>query len=80
MSDGQSDLEKLRAFAQAILDDWPDIGGLDGFEVQELAEKHGLLTPTIATGPCGETCLCAEYDDFPMTCYHKTATLTGEQT
>jgi hypothetical protein len=73
-----TDLEKLRAFAQAVLSDWPD-SAPDGFELQELGEKHGLLTPVEVTEPCDpDHCGCAEYDDFPMICYRRTPLLTGK--
>jgi len=71
-----SDLEKLRAFAQAVMQSWPT-GDVDGGEVQDLAVKHGLLESFEATGPCCEDgCTCAEFD-FPATCYRKTPLLTG---
>lgn len=69
---------KLRAFVQELFKDWPDDLGVDGFDLQDLAEKHGLLVPTEALERCGEVCSCADYDDFPQTCYRKTALLTGE--
>jgi hypothetical protein len=73
-----SEINKLRAFAQAILDDFPD-SAPDGFEIQELAEQHGLLEPVEVTKPChDEFCSCAEVGDFPMQCYRKTKLLTGE--
>jgi hypothetical protein len=69
---------KLRAFVQELFKGWPDDLGVDGFDMQDLAEKHGLLVPTEVTAPCGEVCSCAEYGDFPATCYRKTSLLTGE--
>ena len=74
---------KLRAFAQAVLGDWPDCGTLDGGDIQTLAENHGLLTPTTPCEPCGESCTCLEYygaDDFArgeVLCYRKTRLLLG---
>ena len=56
------ELAALRAFAAAIMDDWPDLGTLDGFDVQDEAIRCGLLvraTPD-PTEPCGENCQCAE--------------------
>lgn len=29
-------------FARAVMEHWPD-GGLDGFELQDLAFRHGLI-------------------------------------
>jgi hypothetical protein len=63
--------EKLKGFAMAIYGNWPDSGNLDGGELQDLGEKYGLLTPTIVTQACGETCDCAEWADFPQTCYRR---------
>ena len=82
------DVRKLRAFAQAVLEDWPDFSGMDGGEIQDLAVKHGLLrakdpAPTV---PCMESgCACAEYYglDFngqfedPPQCFERTELLTG---
>ena len=79
-----SDLERLRAFAQAIMDasDWPEGGDLDGFQIQEIAEIHGLLVATQQTKPCGAGCWCAEYNGEiseaqPAICFRKTPLLTG---
>jgi len=45
-------------------------GDIDGGDLQDHAEKIGLLTATEVTEPCSENCACAEYyGDFPMTCY-----------
>ena len=71
--------DKLRAFVLELFKDWPHEFGVDGFDLQDLAEKHGLIVPHEATEPCGEYCACAEYDDFPQTCYRKTPLLTGER-
>ena len=75
---GMTDLEKLRAFAQFILEDWPE-GGPDEFEVQEKAIEFGLLEGREVKESCGEGCWCEEFDgEFPMMCYQKTKVLTGE--
>jgi hypothetical protein len=73
---------RLRAFAQDILKDWPDVGYLDGFDLQELAHKHGLLVSETRYQSCGETCGCAEMVDQSewdegVTCYRKTELLKG---
>jgi hypothetical protein len=72
-----SDIDKLRAFAQAILDGWPEVPQWDGFDLQDLAVKHGLLEATTVTEFCGEGCQCAEIDEFPMECFRFTALLKG---
>lgn len=72
-------LESLRGFARAVMEGWPDAAGLDGFELQDLAEKFGLLQPEMMAGPCGEACQCAELAaDWPARCYRKTALLRPE--
>lgn len=64
-----NDLEKLRGFARAILDGWPEVPQWDGCDLQDIAVKFGLLEARRVTEPCGENCQCAEWDDFPMDCY-----------
>lgn len=68
-------IESLAGFALDMLDEWPELNSIDGFEIQDIAEKHKLLIPRTVTEPCGETCVCAEcYTDEEMqrgtTCYH----------
>ncbi len=45
---------------------------LDGAQIQEMAENHGLLVQKTMTEPCCDDCMCAEVSDFPTTCYRKT--------
>ncbi len=71
-----SENEKLRAFAKAVMESWPE-GDVDGGDLQELAEKFGLISPLTVTEPCGEYCRCQEYGDFPQTCYRRTELLMG---
>lgn len=74
-------LTKLRAFANELLKDWPDYMGLDGFELQDVAIKHGLLVGSTVTKPCREEgCQCAEYHleaemESGVTCYRKSEVL-----
>jgi hypothetical protein len=68
-------IESLIKFAQEILSDFPDLSSLDGVDIQDLAEKYGLLIPEIVHASCGEGCNCAEVcddDDFKegVTCFH----------
>ena len=74
--------DALRAFALDVMGDWPDDCGVDGFDLQDFALKHGLLTETKVTGPCGENCWCLEYhggdpEDWAdgVICYKKTPLL-----
>ena len=78
LAQAKADTASLRAFAQSVMQSWPEGGDIDGCDLQDKAEKHGLLRPETRTEPCGENCWCEEYDDFPQTCYRKTALLTGE--
>lgn len=78
------EIEKLRAFARAVLGHWPG-DAPDGFELQELAIKHGMLAEADPrpTEPCSESCECAEHfaqDEWSdgVTCYRRTALLTGK--
>ena len=79
-----SENKKLRAFAKAIMEAWPE-GGIEGDDLQEIALKHGMLAPEIRHEPCGEWCQCngiGGYDSDGwqrgVTCYRRTALLTGE--
>lgn len=78
----REELAKLRGFAQDILNDWPDVGYIDGFDLQQLAHKHGLLVSKTTFAPCGEHCTCAEMvDEYEwaegVTCFRKTDLLKG---
>lgn len=66
------EFESLRAFARELIQGAFEGGGFDGGDVQDIAVKHGLLVPVTATEPCGESCRCVEYDEFPQTCYRMT--------
>lgn len=63
----------IHGFARAILNNYwvasHDYHEPDGGDIQELGERYGLLVPHTVTEPCGEYCSCAEWDDFPQTCY-----------
>lgn len=77
----RAEVEALRAFAQDVMSAWP-LGDVDGDDLQESAIKRGLLAPMTRTGPCGESCGCAEYyaaDEWAdgITCYRRTALLNG---
>ncbi len=72
----QAEIEGLRKLARfgfgclssARGDDYL-VGELDGGDLQDLAEKTGVLVPVKVTEACGENCACAEWDDFPQDCY-----------
>lgn len=75
------ELQSLRDFVRGLFDlnDWPDGGDIDGFDMQELMTKHGILVEQRMEQPCNvgredfQNCSCAEYGDFPQTCYRKVA-------
>lgn len=48
-------------------------GTLEGLDIEEFAEKCGIIKPTEVTEPCCEDCLCALLGDFPVTCNKLTA-------
>ena len=79
-----SENKKLRAFAKAIMEAWPE-GGIEGDDLQEIATRHGLLAPEIRHEPCGEWCNCNCLGDFDsadwqrgVECYRRTALLMGD--
>jgi hypothetical protein len=78
-----TEIEQLRAFAQEIMDHWPE-SGVDGDDLQNIAEKHGLIESTIKYDPCGEGCSCSEYAskaEFKagVVCFKRTKLLTGDE-
>ena len=74
----------LHAFAQDILCDFPDLGNLDGGDIQELAEKHNLLVKEHRHSFCDDACCgCREYfcDDEAkrgFDCFHVHPLLGGK--
>ena len=81
-ADQAKELAALRAFAQEVMDCWPDGWGIDGDDLQCIATEHGMLRPEIRNEPCGDGCRCAdlvlpaEWNDG-VVCYRQTALLTG---
>ena len=80
-ADQAKELAALRAFAHDVMAFWP-AEDIDGGDVQDIAVKHGLLQQTTSTAPCGDECRCREYYGpinmaYGVTCYRKTALLTG---
>jgi len=67
-------IQSLAKFALEVLEDWPDMGSLDGGDLQEIAVKHNVLVPHIVHGSCCDDCFCSEfYSDEEwregVTCY-----------
>lgn len=80
-----TDLEKLRRFAQRVMENWPE-GGIDGGGLQEIAIECGLLMAKDPppTSPCGDNCTCADVVDADewaegVLCYRRTALLDDPQ-
>jgi hypothetical protein len=67
MADLQPDLEQ---FARRIMEDWPENGDIDGWQLQDIAVECGLLIPTTVTEPCCDDCQCSD-TGFPTTCYRR---------
>lgn len=72
-----TDLEKLRGFANYLMETLP-CSDVDGGDIQDAAVEFGLLQAFEVSAPCGEACVCAEYGEFPHACYRKTSVLTEE--
>ena len=53
--------ELLAKFVLEVLEEWPDMGSLDGGDLQEIGEKHKILIPHIVHGPCSDNCYCSEF-------------------
>jgi hypothetical protein len=74
--------ERLRAFASDVMAGFPNAEP-DGFELQDIAVKHGVLIGERRTEPCGEDCNCTEYYDPSdwkggITCYRLAEALRRE--
>lgn len=70
--------DKLRAFAQEVLNDFHR-GEID---VEDAAIKHGLMRWVEAQKPCKAGCWCDLYmqdDDWPTNCLRPTAALNGKK-
>lgn len=69
---------KLAAFAQEIISGALEGGSFDGADLQESAERHGLIAKQVMNEPCRgpeEYCACAWSTSFPTECYRITAEL-----
>lgn len=67
----RSQQEKMKSFINELFEDYEGGSDLDGGDLQDLAEKHGILVPTIHHEPCSDgelnECVCAgicDDDDF----------------
>ncbi|WP_217385507.1 hypothetical protein [Pseudomonas aeruginosa] len=68
----------MAAFAQEIINGALEGGSFDGADIQESAERHGLIAKQVMNEPCRgpeEYCACAWSTSFPAECYRVTAEL-----
>jgi hypothetical protein len=72
LNEQAAELERLKQFADEMIAIAFQGGDADGAHIQETATRTGLLKETTQQEPCGENCACAEYGEFPATCYRKT--------
>ncbi|HBO3905378.1 TPA: hypothetical protein L4T53_004531 [Pseudomonas aeruginosa] len=71
-------LQGMAALAQEIISGALEGGSFDGAELQESAERHGLIAKQVMNEPCRgpeEYCACAWSTSFPTECYRITAEL-----
>lgn len=71
-------LRGMAAFAQEIINGALEGGSFDGADIQESAERHGLIAKQVMNEPCRgpeEYCACAWSTSFPTECYRITAEL-----
>lgn len=65
-------IQKLAAFGAAVLRGCriPEPSGMDGGELQDLAEEHGVIVRREVDEPCCEGCACAGAGvGFPTDCF-----------
>ncbi|HCI2922971.1 hypothetical protein ACRCQY_22335 [Pseudomonas aeruginosa] len=71
-------VQGMAKFAREIICGALDGGSFDGAELQESAERHGLIAKQVMNEPCRgpeEYCACAWSTSFPTECYRITAEL-----
>ncbi|HHG4486204.1 TPA: hypothetical protein ACPWFX_005563 [Pseudomonas aeruginosa] len=71
-------VQGMAKFAREIICGALDGGSFDGADIQESAERHGLIAKQVMREPCRgpeEYCACAWSTSFPTECYRITAEL-----
>ncbi|MBI8654443.1 hypothetical protein JEZ64_32530, partial [Pseudomonas aeruginosa] len=71
-------VQGMAKFAREIICGALDGGSFDGADIQESAERHGLIAKQVMNEPCRgpeEYCACAWSTSFPTECYRITAEL-----
>ncbi|HEK3722720.1 TPA: hypothetical protein ACKP5N_005978 [Pseudomonas aeruginosa] len=68
-------VQGMAKFAREIICGALDGGSFDGADIQESAERHGLIAKQLMNEPCRgpeEYCACAWSTSFPAECYRVT--------
>ncbi|MBG4796854.1 hypothetical protein GHU24_07275 [Pseudomonas aeruginosa] len=68
-------VQGMAKFAREIICGALDGGSFDGADIQESAERHGLIAKQVMNEPCRgpeEYCACAWSTSFPAECYRVT--------
>lgn len=71
-------VQGMAKFAREIICGALDGGSFDGADIQESAERHGLIAKQVMNEPCRgpeEYCTCAWSTSFPAECYRVTPKL-----
>ncbi|MGV8627173.1 Lar family restriction alleviation protein [Pseudomonas aeruginosa] len=71
-------VQGMAKFAREIICGAIDGGSFDGADIQESAERHGLIAKQVMSEPCRgpeEYCACAWSTSFPAECYRVTPEL-----
>ncbi|WP_237742570.1 hypothetical protein [Pseudomonas aeruginosa] len=71
-------VQGMAKFAQEIICGALEGGSFDGADIQESAERHGLIAKQVMNEPCRgpeEYCACAWSTSFPAECYRVTPKL-----
>ncbi|EPB6909298.1 hypothetical protein ACRRN9_004014 [Pseudomonas aeruginosa] len=71
-------VQGMAKFAREIICGALDGGSFDGADIQESAERHGLIAKQVMKEPCRgpeEYCACAWSTSFPAECYRVTPKL-----
>lgn len=71
-------VQGMAKFAREIICGALEGGSFDGADIQEIAERHGLIAKQVMNEPCRgpeEYCACAWSTSFPAECYRVTPEL-----
>ncbi|HCG1251607.1 hypothetical protein F1C11_07940 [Pseudomonas aeruginosa] len=73
-------VQGMAKFAREIICGALEGGSFDGADIQESAERHGLIAKQVMNEPCRgpeEFCACAWSTSFPAECYRVTPKLSA---